>query len=164
MRTRQTARVLVLDEQQRLLLFHIQDTVALHEAHPDMLIYWLTPGGGVEPNESHEEAARRELWEETGLTVDPLGPPVWHHERVLLMPRSGPILLQEQFFVAQLIEPKVSLANLLPYERKTHQAYQWWPLAEIQKSKDYFLPIALSQHLPAIIEGDRPAKPYFLSS
>lgn len=31
---------------------------------------WVIPGGGVEPFESVSEAARRELWEETGLSIE----------------------------------------------------------------------------------------------
>jgi 8-oxo-dGTP pyrophosphatase MutT (NUDIX family) len=36
--------------------------------------YWHTVAGGVEPGELPEEAARRELLEETGLAVDTIEP------------------------------------------------------------------------------------------
>jgi 8-oxo-dGTP pyrophosphatase MutT (NUDIX family) len=33
---------------------------------------WLAPGGSIEPEESPADAAVREMWEETGLTVAPV--------------------------------------------------------------------------------------------
>ena len=70
MRVRPTARLLVIDDQQRLLLVRIHDTRPVHEAFPDMTVYWNTPGGGVEAHETFQKAAQRELWEETGIAID----------------------------------------------------------------------------------------------
>jgi len=64
------AGVLVWDDQQRVLLQQRSDDRT-----------WCIPGGVVEPGERLEEAARRELREETGLVAG---------ELTLLSARSGP--------------------------------------------------------------------------
>ena len=50
-------------------------------AAPDSSGYsrWITPGGGVDPGETHGEAALRELHEETGRRFDNAGDPVWSY-------------------------------------------------------------------------------------
>ena len=71
---RRTARVLLIDELDRLLLFQRQDPTNPSD------IYWCPVGGGIEPGESPEDAARREVKEETGLTDFDLGRHVWNRQ------------------------------------------------------------------------------------
>lgn len=66
---RATSRILLYDETGRVLLF--KQYGKSHDTDPR----WMTPGGGVDAGESHEQAALRELTEETGLVLDAVDRP-----------------------------------------------------------------------------------------
>jgi 8-oxo-dGTP pyrophosphatase MutT (NUDIX family) len=70
---RATARVLLINEQNQVFMLktHFDPEVGLPPR-------WLIPGGGIDSGEDTLTAALRELYEETGLVVDPddLGEPV----------------------------------------------------------------------------------------
>jgi len=60
------ANVVVRNQAGQVLLIRRSQT------HPRLSLMWDLPGGLVEPGEAPEEAAERETWEETGLTVHDL--------------------------------------------------------------------------------------------
>ena len=73
---RVAVRLLIVDPGSRLLLQHCI-TPDTHEE------FWCTPGGAIQGSETAEAAARRELFEETGLRQDVrLGEPVWERLHV----------------------------------------------------------------------------------
>ena len=76
-----TATTFVVDGERTLLLWHKK------------MQAWLPPGGHIDPHELPDDAAVREVLEETGLEVDLGGlPGVWGDVRVLHQPHC--ILLE----------------------------------------------------------------------
>jgi len=61
MRVRRSSRLILLDEDCRVLLFRVEDAIIFRPEEPSLVAYWITPGGGLEAEESHTSAARREL-------------------------------------------------------------------------------------------------------
>src|SRR5579871_5282665 len=100
MRVRRSARLIIVDEQQRVLLFRYQDVVPV-DPNRQNVPYWATVGGGVEEGETFEETAARELAEETGIRDAVIGPWLWTREKPLIF-QDGPILSHERYFLARV--------------------------------------------------------------
>ena len=87
---RRVARVVLLDPQDRILLLHG------HEPDDPADDWWFTPGGGLEGDETREQAALRELAEETGITEVELGPVLWR--RICSFPFDGRRWDQDEWY------------------------------------------------------------------
>ncbi len=153
-RYRPTARVLVLDPLDRLLLLLAED--------PNLSIprLWITPGGGVEPGESFEEGARRELWEETGITA-PLGPCVWTRRRIVNY--DGRVYdFDERYYVVRVESDAVDPCNQTTLEREVVTAHRWWTLEELQQTDEVLGPRKLAELIVPIVAGSYPTEPLVL--
>ena len=148
---RHAARVLLLDRHNRVLLFRCKD--------PDAdRAFWITPGGGLENDETHEQAAARELCEETGLTGVPIGPCVWTRSHTF--PWLGKTYRQhERFFLVQVEGHDVDIAAHTEEEKIALTEHRWWSAESIREAtEEYFAPRQLGQWLAALITAT-PAEP-----
>ena len=161
MRIRPTVGLIVLDVTQRVLLFKVQSAVAIDNARPDLTIWWGPPGGGVEGAETFEEAGIRELWEETGLRVQQLGPWVGTYERTITFPDET-VRFHIRYFVVDAPGGEVDLTNLLEDERAIYRDHRWWTIEEIEQSDESFVPPGLPHLLRSIIVGTHPLPPIVL--
>jgi 8-oxo-dGTP pyrophosphatase MutT (NUDIX family) len=150
-RHRPNSRLLVLDSQDRLLLLLVEDPML---THPRL---WITPGGGVEPGESFEQAAERELWEETGI-VAPLGPCVWSR-RVVVRFGQGLIDMDERYFVVRVDSVVLNMTNVTDWESTVLTDHRWWSLDELTRTDEVLAPRCLATVLPPILAGAYPAEP-----
>ncbi|GAA1209628.1 NUDIX hydrolase [Rhodoglobus aureus] len=134
---RATSRVLLFDRDQRFLLF-------LTKA-PDTsgVARWLTPGGGVDPGESHYEAAVRELQEETGLVLTELGEPVWTHDFAVEWDAADHDTGHAVFYSASTDAFEPSDAMWTDDERVDVLEHRWWTLDDLAATQDCFEPTEL---------------------
>jgi 8-oxo-dGTP pyrophosphatase MutT (NUDIX family) len=149
---RRAARVVLLDHEDRVLLLRSQDPF-----DPRRGQWWELPGGGIDPGETSEDAGRREVYEETGLTEIEIGPAVWlqHVEFEF----AGRFFDQhEQVHLGRCDGGEIRPARLEALEVDAFIGYRWVPAGELG-SLDRVIPPWLAGQLPAVLAGGVPDEP-----
>ncbi|MFI0808382.1 NUDIX hydrolase [Streptomyces echinatus] len=154
---RKVARVVLLDPDDRILLLHG------HEPDDPADDWWFTPGGGLEGAETREEAALRELAEETGITDVELGPVLWR--RRCSFPFAGRRWDQDEwYYLARTRQTATAATGLTELERRSVAGARWWTCQELTRARETVYPTRLAGLLRTLLVEGAPATPVTLDT
>lgn len=139
---RRAVRVLPISAEGRVLLLQCVKPDA-----PDAP-FWVTVGGGIEDDESAQQAGVRELWEETGLRADaaelrgPIGAEVVEFTWppfVIEQAQSYYVLDVADTMEHTAEDAPISFAHLEEVEVATTLGYRWWSLDDLRTTTEHVL-------------------------
>ena len=142
---RETARVLLLDQQNRVFLLktHFDPEVGLPPR-------WITPGGGIDAGETALDAAIRELFEETGInvTADQLGDQIWQTDgRWNWADGENHHTYVDYFFELRVEHFDLDDSHWTEDERRDVLDFRWWKLTQLNETADSVGPHGLVEFL-----------------
>jgi 8-oxo-dGTP pyrophosphatase MutT (NUDIX family) len=145
---RVAARAIVLDQDDRVLL------VLFRNPHSGAA-WWATPGGALDPGETHEDALCRELLEEAGIEAE-VGPCVWTRDHTF---EWGERLVRqvERYFLVRVASDEIAPQADLAAE-DVHDL-RWWRLEDVESSDEQFAPRRLGALVRELLAGGPPAEP-----
>jgi 8-oxo-dGTP pyrophosphatase MutT (NUDIX family) len=135
---RPAARILLLDAADRVLLFRF--------VAPDRPAFWATPGGALDPGESYAEAARRELFEETGVVADP-GPEICRRQVAFTTLEGVAVEADERYFAIRAPTTDIRADGHTDLERRVMQDWRWFARDEIAGWPERIWPEDLAEML-----------------
>jgi 8-oxo-dGTP pyrophosphatase MutT (NUDIX family) len=138
------SRVVVLDDLDRVLLFRYE------EADES---FWVTPGGGLEPGETHEQAAARELHEEVGVLDVSLERLNWTRKPIVWTAswNAETYRSREEYFMARVPSGvRISPTRLDEWEIAAET--RWWSVDELEQAQAAGVTI-WPERLPALLRS-----------
>lgn len=140
LRKRAAARIMVIDPDNRLLLFRFAFTRGALAGRSN----WALPGGGIEPGETPEQAAIRELREETGMVVGDVGTSIGERSYKMRLPDGEVIAGHETYFLVRTAAaPELNRDGWTTLETEIIAEHRWWSIGELKTTSETVYPVNL---------------------
>lgn len=136
MRLRKTARAVLLDPADRVLLFEF---VMPPNFISSTRHFWATPGGAIDPVEDVLDAVVRELREETGIDGVDIGAELWFGSNRIVL-NGEPVQTLERFFHVRSPTTELGATNWTDLEKQIMHAHRWWTVPELIAAKETIFP------------------------
>lgn len=142
-RVRRAARIVLTGPDGRVLLFRY----TADGFDP----FWILPGGECDPDEEFDEAAARELMEETGIRARPAA--LGHIVEAEYNYLGEPVQSLEHFFHHRTAYAEIDTSGHTALERRVMREHRWFRAEEIGAWHETIYPLNLARLLARLGEG-----------
>ncbi|MEP3420288.1 MAG: NUDIX domain-containing protein [Erythrobacter sp.] len=139
-RIRRSARIIVVGPDERVLMFRFD----IDDRPP----FWVTAGGECDPGETFEQAARRELFEEAGITADP-GEQIARTTPEFITVEGEPVQADERYFILRVSDTAITTDGHTVLEQKVMTQHRWFSMAELSDWHEAVFPEKLAEIIQA---------------
>lgn len=143
MRIRNCSRALIINKENKILLQRFE----FPQINGNKIL-WVTPGGGLEENETYEVALERELYEELNIKTKINEAPVLTLD-VSIDGKKENFISHEVYYLIRIEENiNVSLDRMTDNEKNTFKGLKWWSKGELLAlNSNEFAPVEILNYV-----------------
>jgi 8-oxo-dGTP pyrophosphatase MutT (NUDIX family) len=115
---------------------------------PGRAPFWVTAGGECEEGETFDDAARRELLEETGIIADP-GAEIARLTPEFITVEGEPVQADERYYLVRVAQAAIDTSRHTALEQRLMTQHRWFTPDELATWPEAVFP----QNIIALIQS-----------